>query len=308
MKITGVKCPPAPSQTSGGACLVELQTDSTLKGYAHASAAYVAQIELLAQSQLLGEDPRATTALWSRMCATTLPSRAAAALDIALWDLKAKLRDEPLWKALGGARPKVNVHLRWSKERNRQLAQLGFRGVALDISAREHLSAVRDTLRSQSQDPALLIDLHEAYSPKDAIRTIRQLERDFDLTWVEAPAHTWDALGMKRVSDAIRGAVCGGRGLATHQFLMLLHQHALDVVQIDLECTGITGALQIADAAFGFELPVTICSAAGNLGVQLGAVVPYCMSVEITEPVAGGVRVDAGWAIAGDRVGTGVTP
>ena len=33
-----------------------------------------------------------------------------AALDLALWDLKAKLNDEPLWKALGGRRPRVNVH------------------------------------------------------------------------------------------------------------------------------------------------------------------------------------------------------
>ena len=39
-----------------------------------------------------------------------LPETTIAALDVALWDLKAKANDEPLWKTLGGARPRANSH------------------------------------------------------------------------------------------------------------------------------------------------------------------------------------------------------
>ena len=125
MKVTGVKvtpyaCPPAGKPagrhaTSG--CIVELLTDSDLTGIAIGADGAGAQIERFVAEMLVGADPRATTAIWrqhgGRAGATSargLPATTIAALDIALWDLKAKANAEPLWKTLGGTRPRANAH------------------------------------------------------------------------------------------------------------------------------------------------------------------------------------------------------
>jgi len=82
----------------------------------------------------------------------------------------------------------------------------------------------------------------------DALKTpiiVGEMEKQFDLTWVEEPARRWDFLGLKRVSNAIRSAVCAGESLATPgDFLPHFHHHALDIVQLGLGNGGITGALQ----------------------------------------------------------------
>jgi L-alanine-DL-glutamate epimerase-like enolase superfamily enzyme len=67
-------------------------------------------IEALTRDLLVGEDPRGVTGLWQRMqdaqsarrCDVAIQA-AMAALDVALWDLKAKIGREPLWKALSGS-------------------------------------------------------------------------------------------------------------------------------------------------------------------------------------------------------------
>jgi L-alanine-DL-glutamate epimerase-like enolase superfamily enzyme len=90
-----------------------------------------------------------------------------------------------------------------------------------------------------------------------------------------------------------------------------LHEHSLDVVLVGFQNGGITGALQIADTAFGFELPIALTAAPGNLNAHLAAALPLAMSLEIEpaqpEPgVSGDVSVEAGWAVVGDRPGHGV--
>jgi L-alanine-DL-glutamate epimerase-like enolase superfamily enzyme len=58
-------------------------------------------------------------------------------------------------------------------------------------------------------------------------------------------------------------------------------------VQLGFQNAGITGALQIADTALGFELPVAVVAAPGNLNAHLAAALPLCMSLEIEHPLTG---------------------
>ena len=58
-----------------------------------------------------------------------------------------------------------------------------------------------------------MIDSNEYWSPKQAIRFISDLERDFDLAWVEEPARRWDYRGLRQVSRAVRAAVATGENL-----------------------------------------------------------------------------------------------
>ena len=126
------------------------------------------------------------------------------------------------------------------------------------------------------------------------------------------PAQRHDAAGLKRVSSAIRAAVCaGGRLSSPADYLAHFHARSLDVVELAVAGVGITGALQLADAAFGFELPVLLTDSPGDLHAHIGAVIPTCMGMEVHAPLGGGalsgdVRIEGGWAIAGDRPGHGV--
>jgi len=256
-----------------------------------------------------------------------LLSHGAAILDVALWDLKAKANDEPLWKTLGASRPRVNVHLascsptsndadlsEWYATMSREF---GFRAAKLRVGAdqpadMQRLGLMRQALLQHASAPALMIDADESWSPKQAIRNVRAMEEEFDLTWVESPTLRGDFLGLKRVSDGIRAAVCAGGNLEFAQgYLPHLHHRALDVVQIDTASCGITGALQLADAAFGFELPVALADSPGNTHAHLAGALPYCMSMEVSCPASNdvfttGVRIEKGWAIAGDRPGSGL--
>ena len=114
MKITSVS-----SRPIAGRLLVQVHADEDVIGTAILPRAYSERLLKLAAELLVGEDPRAVSYHWERLAAANEASDRAftveiAALDVALWDLKAKLNGEPLWRTLGGLRPKVNTHIRVS--------------------------------------------------------------------------------------------------------------------------------------------------------------------------------------------------
>ena len=129
-----------------------------------------------------------------------------------------------------------------------------------------------------------------------------------DLTWVEAPVDIADIKGLRKVSDGVLAAVCAGKQLHdVNDYLPYFRQGAIDVVQIDITRAGITGAIQIADAAYGLELPVTLCSSPANIAAHLSGVLPNFMSLEVIDPTPGNVRIEDGRAIVGDLPGIGLT-
>ena len=92
----------------------------------------------------------------------------------------------------------------------RRMAELGIRDgklkVGLDLKADlRRLGIMRDALSVASPRPGLMIDSNEYWSPKQAVRYIRQIERRFKLLWVEEPARRWDYHGLKHWSrDRLR--------------------------------------------------------------------------------------------------------
>ena len=344
MKVTGVKvtsyaCPPAgrpAGRHANSGCIVELLTDSNLTGIAIGADGAGAQIERFVAEMLVGADPRAATAIWRSMTEVQaqrrhegLPATTIAALDIALWDLKAKANAEPLWKTLGGTRPRANAHTggialtATDQERAGWYGSMardhGLRGAKLRVGLDgepdlARLALMRTALQHATTAPTLVVDAEQGWTPKQAISRLRDIEREFDIAWVEGATHSWDFPGLKQISDAISAAVCVGGDLATRgEFLPHFHHRSADVIQLDIGVIGITGALEMADAAYGFELPVTLAESPGNIHAHLASVMPYFMSMEIVEPralwpiFATDVRIEAGWAIAGDAPGNGLT-
>jgi L-alanine-DL-glutamate epimerase-like enolase superfamily enzyme len=314
---------------------VQLATDAGLVGTGFAVTEHLPLVERLARELLFGADPRGVTGLWQRMVNATRSTPwarsaapAVAALDLALWDLKAQAHGDPLWRALGASRPRVNAHLRVpaasctgaaGDSMTGVLQASGFRGALLAgdtgeaTDCAQRLTALRDALRHDTDEPALMLELRTIATAKEAERCVRTLERTHDLTWVELLAMSMDAAGLKRVSNAVSAAICGGRWLGgPDDFAPHFRARSLDVVQVGWTNAGITGALQIADTAFGFELPVALTAAPGHLNAHLAAALPLCMSLEIDDAFAHGdavasdVCVEQGWVVAGDRPGLGV--
>jgi L-alanine-DL-glutamate epimerase-like enolase superfamily enzyme len=336
MKITGISATLFRDSLLGPAsgCLVEITADAGLCGIAIASPWARPAILALGKDMLLGEDPRSSAAFWQRAGQLMTShgdaalGHARAVLDVAIWDLKAKAQSEPLWKTLGGGRPRANAYLSCTDAIADEAAftefldlassGLNMRGakLAVGVDAQDNarrLARLRQALRPFTHEPQLMLDAGGRWRPKDAIRHIRALESGCDLTWVQGVADNGDFLGSRRVSNSIRAAVCAGRDLTTlSAFLPWFHHQAANVIEIDMHHFGVTGAMQLADAAYGYELPVTLTATPGNIHAHLAAVMPSFMSMEVLPSELGDsviksdVRFESGWGIAGDALGTGL--
>ena len=323
-------------RTRGSSNLLELFTDEGLTGVAFGGGGAGPQIKSLVEGILIGEDPRHVTGLWKRMVDRVfkgghggLVNDAISVLDVAMWDLKAKANDEPLWKTLGGSNPAVRAYASGMdmpraddevEDWYRTMAvDYGFTGGKLKIGLDQdadlrRIGRMKKGLELTTDRPDLYVDANEMWSPKQAIRKVREMEEQFDIAWVEEPARRWDFLGLRRISDAIRAPVCAGENLDTlGDFLPYFHNRSADVVQVSWGMTGITGAMQLADAAYGFELPVTLGGSPGNLNAQLAPCMPNFLTLEVQNPtpddgvMTTDIRIVDGQAVCGDQPGTGVS-
>ncbi|MEU8025665.1 MULTISPECIES: mandelate racemase/muconate lactonizing enzyme family protein [Micromonospora] len=284
---------------------------------------------------LHGEDPRAVTSLYDRMLRQTFKAGHAGsvfgtigALDTALWDIKAQAAGQPLWRLLGGRDRRVPAYASGLDiglgddelvAAYEGYARHGLRAAklkgGLDIERdRDRLHLVRDVLTdaAHGQRPGLMLDVNEAWTRKQAVRHVCELERTLDLVWIEEPVRRWDAEGLAAVGQGIRASVATGENLTgLEQYRPLLAAGAVDVVQA-AAVWGVTHFLRVSALAHAFDLPV---SPIGNSPVGLlhaATSVPNHLVSELQDlhaPV--GVSLDLhvsdGAFVLGDSPGLGVT-
>lgn len=310
--------------------IVLVDTDAGLTGVGIGSHVEIATMF----AAIEGEDPRGVTALYDRMLRRAFKAghggalfATIGALDTALWDLKAQCADEPLWRFLGGRDRVVPAYAsgldiglddealagayRVYAERGLRAAKL--KG-GLDVEAdRRRLALVRDVLiEAGTPRPGLMLDANEIWSRKQAVRHVRELERDLDLAWVEEPVRRWDADGLAVVQRGVRAAVATGENLTgLEQFRPLLQTGAVDVVQT-AAVGGITHFLRVAALAHAFDLPV---SPIGNIPVGLlhaATSVPNHLVSELQDlrppvGVTADLDIEDGAFVLGDSPGLGLT-
>ncbi|MCC6178539.1 MAG: mandelate racemase/muconate lactonizing enzyme family protein [Chloroflexi bacterium] len=312
---------------------VFLDTDEGITGVTTGGSGARSAIHGLTSSLLVGQDPRGVRGLWKRMADAVFKggnrgavSGAVSALDIALWDLKAKINGEPLWRTLGASVPKVKAYasgidMNLTDEEITAfylgLAAKGVHAGKLKVGLDEEadvrrLGLVKEALETTGKEPLLMIDSNEYWSPKQAIRRISRLEEEFDLTWVEEPARRWDYRGLRLVSRSVRAAVATGENLhEIGDFMALIDNEAVDVVEVGSGTSGITGAMQVADLAYGFELPVAMMNCPGNFMAHLAAALPNHSMMEVVQ--AGrevcfsiDMRIEDGYIVLGETPGLGM--
>lgn len=307
-----------------------LDTDEGLTGVSFGGGAFVHE---LVDRLLIGRDPRGVRGLWKRMMDyvfkggnTGAIAGAIAALDVALWDLKAKISGEPLWKTLGASSRRVKAYasdigLNLSDEALHQfyarMAAMGIHSGKLKVGLNRdddlrRLAIMRDALAQSGKRPLLMVDANEYWSPKQAIRHIHAFEERFDLVWVEEPARRWDYRGLRKVSQSVRAAVATGENLQDiGQFMALIANEAVDVVQVGVGTSGITGAMMVADIAYGFELPVAMMNCPANFMAHLASALPNHLMMEVLDAgVDQGVihrhTIEDGYIVLSDDPGLGI--
>ncbi|TDO56756.1 L-alanine-DL-glutamate epimerase-like enolase superfamily enzyme [Kribbella sp. VKM Ac-2571] len=281
-----------------------------------------------------GQDPRAVVALYDRMLARVFKRGhagsvfgAIGALDMALWDLKAKAVEQPLWRLLG-ARDHVvpayasgldgpladdeliRLHKQFA-ERGLQAAKLkGGLDVAADL---RRLDVLSELYRDETgQAPALMLDANETWSRKEAVRHIRRIEEHVDLAWVEEPVRRWDVDGLGMVTRSVQAAVATGENLTgLEQFRPLLAANAVDIVQTG-SVWGITHFLRVSALAHAFDLPISPVGYDGNPLGHAAAVVPNHLSIEIQDlgmpiGISADQEVADGHLVLGESPGLGYT-
>ena len=311
---------------------VFVDTDEELVGCSIGAAALIPVLPLLREC-LIGEDPRSVRGLWQRMVDVAFKGGnvgmigdGISSLDCALWDLRAKANGVPLWKELGATRNRVKAYASGLdspldddalREYYTRAAARGITAGKLKVGLNQdddlrRLAIVEEALRVNDPRPGLMIDSNEYWSPKQAIRRIREFERSFDLVWVEEPAQRWDYRGLRSVRNAVSAAVATGENLDNvHQYVPLIEQEAVDVVQIGWGASGITGALRVADLAYAFDLPVSLMNSPGNFTAHLACALPNHAMMEVLDAGRGATftidnRIEDGWIVIGESPGLGL--
>ncbi len=281
---------------------------------------------------LEGQDPRSVVALFDRMCAHAFKlghqgavASSIGALDMALWDLKAKSAGEPLWRLLGGRDRFVPgyasaLDIALSDEQLAQVhagfADRGFAGAklkgGLDVEADlRRLKVLREVYAATSAQPALMLDANECWHRSQAVRHVARLEREVDLTWVEEPVRRWDAAGLAAVRAGVRAGVASGENLTgLEQFRPLLDADALDVVQVGWGW-GTTFALRVAAAAHAWDLPVSPVGFTPAIAAAAAAM-PNLLTIEVQDlTFPAGLVVDQeitdGGYLLGEAPGHGIS-
>jgi L-alanine-DL-glutamate epimerase-like enolase superfamily enzyme len=247
-------------------------------GFSYTSCAAARVIDQRLAPCVVGLDAMNIPAAWGAMVAAVrnlgLPGIAATAIsavDIALWDLKARLLDVPLVTLLGAARESVTIYGSGgftSFDVNELQEQLtgwvddGIDKVKIKVgrSPRDDGERVRAARAAIGADVALFVDANGAYAPKQALGFAEELAHH-GVSWFEEPVASDDLEGMRLLRERLPAGMelaAGEYGYDGSYFRRMLAAGAVDVLQADgTRCLGASGFLAAAALADAFGVPLS---------------------------------------------------
>jgi L-alanine-DL-glutamate epimerase-like enolase superfamily enzyme len=289
--------------------ILRLRTDSGIEGIgltfyggAMTGSLRVAVEELAALT--IGEDPQRIEHIVAKLRAGTGDScgpggiftLALSAIDIALWDIKGKALDQPLWKLLGGHRDRVATYASGSLRRGlthdqaqraaQILVQKGFTEMKTQMALpgnpppAEEVRRVRVVREAIGPDIKLMCDINQRWRPEQAIDIGSRCE-DVGLFWLEDVTAADDYAGLARVTAALKTPVAGGEYVwGIVPFRHMIEARSVDIVMIDIcRAGGVTQWMKIAGMAEAFNLPV-VSHVMPEMLVHLVAACPNGLTVE----------------------------
>jgi L-alanine-DL-glutamate epimerase-like enolase superfamily enzyme len=208
---------------------------------------------------------------------------AIAAVDVALWDLKARLLDLPLHHLLGAVTTKVPVYgsggfttydarqlreqlAKWAIEERIPRVKIKI-GQSWGTETERDLDRMAQARAVIGDDTELFVDANGGYTRKQAIR-VMAAAADLDVRWFEEPVSSDHLEGLREVRDAVTADVTAGEyGYDLFYFRQMCAAGAVDCLQADVSrCGGITEFIRVAAVAASFGLQIS-----GHCGPHLHA-------------------------------------
>lgn len=219
---------------------------------------------------LIGEDPNDIARIYTKLLwagasvgRSGVATQALAAVDIALYDLKAKRAGLPLAKLLGSYRDSVrtyntsggflNATLEEVKARATQSIEEGIGGIKIKVGlpdSKEDLRRVAGIRDHIGPDVPLMVDANQQWDRATALRIGRRLE-EFDLIWIEEPLDAHDFEGHAHLAQVLDTPIATGEMLASvAEHKGLIAANGCDIIQPDApRVGGITQFLRLAALA-----------------------------------------------------------
>ncbi len=255
--------------------VVEIEaSDGTIgisAGQGGAPACYI--IEEHFKRFIVGQDPRNLNKIWDQMFLSSryyggkgLPLWAISAVDLALWDLIGILRQEPVYKMIGGA-VRDEIELYCTGERPDLAKESGFIGGKMPIphgpaDRIEGLNANVDKFREMREKVGpnftLMADCWMSLDVPYAVDLAYAL-RELGVYWIEEALHPDDFDGYKLLKERapwIRWT-SGEHEYTRYGFRKLIESRSVDIIQPDVMwCGGLTELLRISAMAAAYDIPV----------------------------------------------------
>lgn len=320
-----------------------VQTDTGLKGFGEAPATAVITGDVLGSMRaalaliaprLIGCDLQDFNALLRTVHQSVIHhSSLKAALEIALYDLRAQAFGVPLYQLLGGGVPRLKTDVTISVNDTATMVQDCRRAVAEGFDAlkvkvggktwREDVASVLEIHRAVGPDVALRLDANQGWSPKHAVQVIQALEaQGIVLELVEQPVKAGDVAGLQFVTNHTLTPILADEAVfSVEDALHILATGSADIINIKLMKTGgISQAIEVAQLTrrhhktcmLGCMLESAISvTAAAHFAVAFADVVTL---IDLDGPqlcqgsaVDGGLTMDGPWIALPDAPGLGIT-
>lgn len=257
-------------------------------GYSYAHEGGVPVIRQTLAPVVVKKNPLDTAALWNAMNVAVrnfgregIASSAIAAVEIALWDLKARLLDVPLFKLLGASRQKIPVYgsggfTSYSDEQlTRQFSTWVSEGISMvkmKVGREPEIDPKRVAVarRAIGDSVQLFVDANGAYSVKQALRLGAAFSEQ-NVRWFEEPVSSNNLRGLRFIrehtplfsvfhlgrNDSDMDIAAGEYNYDLRRARAMLEAEAVDVLQGDATRCGVTGFLQMAELCEAFETPLS---------------------------------------------------
>jgi len=275
---------------SGGTCGL---------GYTYSDKSLVPLIRNKCEPVVIGQDSDSVNSIVNSLHAamrnlgnTGLATMAVAAVDNALWDLRARIYQIPLVKLIGMCRSKIESYgsggfTSYSEEQlNKQLTEWavhGFKAVKMKIGRypeqdKKRVAIARESIGNSVQ---LFVDANGAYYPKDACLAAHMLD-EFGVSWYEEPVQHSDKDGLRFVREHVSPKLrisSGEYGFNLRYFKDLLTLGCIDIIQADATRCGTTCFLKVAALCESFHIPFS-AHTAPSLHMNLCCSLPPAINVE----------------------------
>jgi len=200
-----------------------------------------------------------------------LTTRAISAIDIGLWDIRAKVARLPLYKLLGGYRDRMPTYiaggyyedgkgLRELQQEMEANVNLGARAIKMKVGGvpmREDVERVKAVREAIGTDVKLLVDANCAYRAYEAIQFAERIE-EFDIFWFEEPVAPDDYEGMRKLAEKTSIPIATGENEYTrYGFRDLIEHQSAAILNADAKVLGgVTEWMKVAALAQAHDLDV----------------------------------------------------